>query len=312
MPSPDNPDLYRHVLEELPTGVYLVAKDGTILLWNRGAERITGYLRQDVLGHACREDFFGTQEADSDRRTAAFAALEAVLRDGKPTDTQVSFRHKAGHFVPVRLRAMPMRDDGGAVIGAVECIDHTTDLAERDRRHSKLAEYGCLDPDTGVLNHKMIETRLREALATHADSKIPFCVLCIAFDHLLELQARYGSGALAAVLRLAGQSLEASLRPTDYLGRWQENEFLAVVTECSRAEIVNVGNRLRKTVERGKITWWGNTLPVTISIGAAAVQANDSIREILWRAESALRDTMAQGGNRVLLCQEQPSPQEKA
>lgn len=304
MPGLENPETYRSVLEELPTGVYLVDRDGKILLWNRGAERITGHLRQDVVGHACREDFLGNADGNSSELSPASQALETILRDGKSSEWQVSFRHKDGHLVPVRLRAIPMRDAAGNIIGAAECFDETLDIREANRRHSKLAEYGCLDPETGLLNHKMIEAHLREALATYAESKVPFCILCIAFDHLLEVQARYGSGAIATVLRVAGQTLEGSLRPIDYLGRWQENELLALVAECNRSEVTSVANRLRKMVERAKITWWGDTLPITVSMGATPVQENDSLREILWRAESALREGMAGGGNRVMLCQE--------
>lgn len=46
----DDPEILRSVLEDLPTGVYLVGRDGKILFWNSRAERITGHLRQDVVG----------------------------------------------------------------------------------------------------------------------------------------------------------------------------------------------------------------------------------------------------------------------
>jgi PAS domain S-box-containing protein len=39
-----DPNIFRAVLECLPTGVYLVGSDGKILFWNDGGERITGYL----------------------------------------------------------------------------------------------------------------------------------------------------------------------------------------------------------------------------------------------------------------------------
>ncbi len=35
-------DLYRTVLENLPTGVYVVDRERRILFWNDGAEQITG------------------------------------------------------------------------------------------------------------------------------------------------------------------------------------------------------------------------------------------------------------------------------
>jgi PAS domain S-box-containing protein len=117
MPSFDDPETLRRVMEDLPTGVYLVGRDGKILFWNYGAERITGHLRQDVVGHACREDFLGDAGGGDNQVTAASAAAEAVLKDGKAAESQVSFRHKEGHLVPVRLRAIAMRDREGAIIG---------------------------------------------------------------------------------------------------------------------------------------------------------------------------------------------------
>ena len=297
----DDPQILRSVLEDLPTGVYLVGRDGKILFWNCGAERITGHLRQDVVGHACREDFLGNSDGSQDEVSAASAALEAVLRDGKAAESQVSFRHKSGHLVPVRLRAIAMRDGEGTIIGAAECFDEIVDIAEWNRRHDKLAEYGCLDAASGLLTHKMVESRLRECLATHAEQPVPFCIVCISFDHLEEVKARYGVGALAAVLRVAGQTLENSLRPADYLGRWQENELLAIVVECNRMEIPKVGERLRKMISAAKIMWWGDSLPVTIAMGATAAKADDTAAEMMRRAEGALCESISLGGNQMIV-----------
>ena len=297
----DDPDILRGVLEELPTGVYLVDRDGKILFWNWGAERITGHLRQDVVGHACREDFLGNAEGCQEEASPAAAALEAVLRDGQATESQVSFRHKSGYLVPVRLRAIPMRDASGTIIGAAECFDEMVGMAEWNRRHDKLAEYGCLDTASGVLNRKMVESRLRECLATFVEQQVPFCVASIAFDHLDDVKSRYGTGAIAAVLRVAGQTLANSLRPTYSLGRWQENEFLAIIAECNIKEIPRVCERLRKMISAAKITWWGDSLPVTISMGATAVKGGDKIAGIVRRTEGALRESIAAGGNRMIV-----------
>ena len=301
MPRFDDPEILRSVLEELPIGVYLVGRDGKILLWNWGAERITGHLRQDVVGHACREDFLGKTEGNEKQASGASAALEAVLRDGKATESQVSFRHKSGHLVPVRLRAVAMRDAEGAIIGAAECFDELVDIAEWNRRQSKLAEYGCLDAASGVLTQKMVELRVRECLTTYAEQRVPFCVLCIAFDRLDEVKARYGPGAIATVLRVGGHTIENSLRPTDFVGRWQENEFLAIVSECNSEEIPKVGERLRKMISAAKITWWGDSVPVTISAGATAAKKEDDVTEIARRAARALRESIALGGDRMVV-----------
>ena len=88
---------------------------------------------------------------------------------------------------------------------------------------------------------------------------------------------------------------------SDFVGRWQENEFLAIVSECTSEEIAKVGERLRKMISAAKITWWGDSVPVTISTGATAVKNGDDFIEMMRRAEGALRESISQGGNRMVV-----------
>ena len=80
----DDPDILRSILESIHTGVYFVGRDERIQFWNGGAERITGYLRQDVIGHFCRDFFPPQDEAETTRVCAIGGDLANVLRDGKP------------------------------------------------------------------------------------------------------------------------------------------------------------------------------------------------------------------------------------
>ena len=49
MPDFKDPEIFRTVLSSLQTGVYLMDRDRKIHFWNDGAEKITGYLRQEVV-----------------------------------------------------------------------------------------------------------------------------------------------------------------------------------------------------------------------------------------------------------------------
>jgi PAS domain S-box-containing protein/diguanylate cyclase (GGDEF)-like protein len=242
----DDPEIYRAVLESLPTGVYLVDRNGKILLWNEGAERITGHRRQDVLGRSSLDDFLCHAGTDNNEMAGTHTPLAATLREGKTSDAQVSLRHKSGHRIPVRVRTVPIRNAHGHLVGAAECFEETMAVADWDRRQNKLAVYGCLDQASGTLNHSVVQSHLRESLATFAEHLVPFSILCVGIDHLEEVAARHGPAALAAVLRTVGQTLEHSLRPGDFLGRWNENEFLSVVQECSAAEVVRVASDCKK------------------------------------------------------------------
>ncbi len=292
-------DFFRSILENLHVAVYVVDRNGKILFWNDGAERITGYLRQDVIGRIHDDNFLGETDGEDNELSGPLAPTVAAMREGKPTQAQVSMRHKSGHRVPVQLWAFPVRNAEGAIVGAAESFEESVSVGDWDRRQTKLATYGCIDTASGVLNHGMIQSHLRENLGMFAEHPVPFSILCIQLDQLEKVQARDGPGAIAAVLRVVGQTLENSLRPTDFLGRWQENEFLAILTECSGLEISRASERLRRMVSGSKIAWWGDRLPVTISVGGTVVRRGDTVEGMVLRAEQALRESTRLGGNRT-------------
>jgi len=281
-----------------------VDRTGKILLWNGGAERITGFFRQDVVGRPSSEDFLSLVDMENNAIATEAQPLSHALRDGKSIDSQVSLKHKDGHRILVLLHAAPLRDESGKLVGAVQSFSEWVPTGGSEARQNKLAAYGCLDAVSGVLNHGMLQSHLRETLATFEEHNVPFSLLCIGIDRLEEIEHRYGSGAVGAVIRSVGQTLDTNLRPTDFVGRWMDNEFLVILTECGGDEVSLVGERLRKMVLQGRLEWWGDRLQLTVSTGATHAKAGDSVEGLLIRAESGLQQSLAKGGNQLTVCDE--------
>lgn len=307
----DDPEIYRAALDSVTAGVYLVDRAGKILFWNSGAERLTGYLRQDIVGHSALKDFLGHLDGENNQMAGEGLPVSIVLRDGKDSFAQVSIRHKSGHRVLARLRASPIRDSNGVLVGAVETFEESIFNTPIDERQSKLRDYGCIDDASGLLNHAVVQAHLRETLTTFAQHPVPFSLLCMGIDKLDEIKARYGAGAVSSVIRAVGQTLENSLRPTDIIGRWMENEFLVVLMECGTHEVGKVGERLRKMASQCEIEWWGDQVHTTVSAGGTSAQEDDTAEGLVWRAEKGLRMSGEQGGNRVVICEE-PMEAQKA
>src|SRR5215467_6168993 len=91
----DDPEIFRTVIETLQTGVYAVDRDRRIMLWNDGAERITGYLRQDVVGRTFGEGLLMHCDANGCELPGELSPLAATILDGRRRLSRVGERHNA-------------------------------------------------------------------------------------------------------------------------------------------------------------------------------------------------------------------------
>jgi len=293
----EDPAIFRAILESLQTGVYLVDREHTILFWNDGAERITGHLRQDVVGRSTRDEILAKNESGNSFVSDANEAILSVLRDGKPAVANVSMRHKEGHRVLVRLRAVPIRNSHGTVIGAAESFEESLAVSNWDRRQTRLASYGCLDTATGALTLGYLQAHIRENIADFVEYGVPCSAISIQVDEVANLKAKFGPGAVKGILQAVAQTLGNSLRPTDLLGRGKGTHFIVLLPECPGTEVDKVATRLKKTVTYAEIDWWGQDLSVTASCGVTTALAEDTPDTLVERVENALLASVARDAN---------------
>jgi diguanylate cyclase (GGDEF)-like protein/PAS domain S-box-containing protein len=299
MPELNDPEIYQSVLDSLETGVYIVDRNRRIRFWNEGAEKITGYLRQDVVGRFLRDHLLTTGNDARDVDSDPDDPINLVFRDGKSSIMDVSILHKDGYRVPIVLRTLPIRNSRGAVVGASESFGKNCSASDWTRRQSAFADFGCLDAMTGVPAQSFMETQLRENLSTFAEHNIPFGILLIQVDHLDQFRASRGSGVVLSILRVVAQAVENCLRPTDLMGCWGENQFIAVLLECKESEVSLVGERVRRMIGRSEIEWWGDKFSVTSPVGGAGCRAGDTPESLVARAAASLKESTAKGGNCV-------------
>jgi diguanylate cyclase (GGDEF)-like protein/PAS domain S-box-containing protein len=295
----NDPEIYQTVLDNLQTGVYIVDRNRRIRFWNEGAEQITGYLRQDVVGRFLRDHLLTAGDGVKDLDLEQDDPINLVFRDGKPSIMDVSILHKDGYRVPIVLRTNPIRNSHGAVIGAAESFEKNRSASEWTRRQAGFADFGCLDSVTGVAAQSFMETQLRENLTTFAEHNIPFGILLIQIDHMDQFRASRGPGVVTTILRVVAQSVENCVRPTDLVGCWGANQFIAILLECRESEVSRVGERVRKMIGQAEIEWWGDKFSVTSPVGGAGCRAGDDAELLIARAAASLQESIGKGGNCV-------------
>ncbi len=289
------------VLDNLSDGVYFVDRQRRILYWNQGAERITGYSKEEVLGRQCKDNILNHCDDAGNILCGKGCPLLATIRDGNQREVHVYLQHKDGHRKPVAIRAAPIRDANGAIIGAAETFHDDTVLSDARRRASEFERDSMLDALTGVGNRRLGKAALAGWIEQFDGYGRGFGVLFADIDHFKKVNDRYGHDIGDEALRAVARTLEETCRTSDTVVRWGGDEFLVVAADARPRTLELIAERVRALVSRAELFTGEGTVSVTVSVGATLAIKGDTAKRILRRADALLYASKTAGRNRITL-----------
>ena len=293
------PEVFRTVLESLTTGICLVDHERKISFWNEGAEAITGFLRQEALGCLCGEFLLAKFHERNRTICEQSCPLLSAMRDGQPREVPAYLHHKAGYPVPINLRAIPIRNAQGRIVGAAESFTPRSAVPTRHGPENDLAVGHGLDAVTRLPDYRFTEFYLLDRLEFASEHVIPFGLLVVKVEGTDGLKAKYGLEAVEAILKVVAHTLRTGLDALDYAGCWTEDQFLAIVASSDEHALLATGERLQRLAGSSAITWWGDPLSVKVSVGGLMVVPGESLASLMARLESAVDQCAAKGGSCV-------------
>ncbi|HKM85670.1 MAG TPA: PAS domain S-box protein [Terriglobales bacterium] len=258
----DNPKLFRHLVEDLPVGIYIVDRDGLIRFWNRGAEHLIGHLSHEVVGHVF-EEVVRACNRRGNSLSGEHCPVTMTLSQRQPQRWTAYYLHKNGHRVAVTIRTRPILEYGDTVGGVTVLFEEAFVYREGS---SGPPMYGCLDANTGVPSHRLTRALLNECIAGMEESHVGFGLLRIRVLGLEEFRSKHGPQSIVPFLRTAAQTLRHSLDAENFLGRWGENEFLAVLSSASPVMLSTMAETLWNLLGHSEVLWWGDRFPVDTEV----------------------------------------------
>jgi len=297
---PKEKNFYKEIIDNLYDGVYFVNRDRVITYWNKGAERITGYSAQHTIGRACRDNLLNHVTANGIELCTNNCPLAAVMEDGKPRDAELFLHHKEGHRVPVVVRATALRDDDGNIIGAIETFSNNKNVIHARQQLWDLRRVAHTDQLTGVGNRQLVEGRLLAMIAEYKHTKVSAGLLFMDIDNFKQINDIHGHIVGDKVLRMVTATFNHSLRATDTIGRWGGEEFIAILNNvCHNNALCHIAEKVRALVEHSRLDLHGQSLTVTISIGATCLCPGDTPETVINRADTLMYQSKKMGRNRV-------------
>jgi diguanylate cyclase (GGDEF)-like protein/PAS domain S-box-containing protein len=280
---------FQALVTSTPDAVFTKSLEGVILTWNRGAERLYGYLAADVIGRHVGllvPDPSGGEVESLLRIVAAgdvVHGLEAVRlrRDGTTVD--------------VSLNISPIFDGEGEVLSALVIA---RDLSERRRLEGQLARKTAYDDLTGLPNRALLDDSLARGMTRTLRSGLPVGVIVIDLDRFNLINATHGYIGGDQVLAQVAARLLATVGSGDTVARFSADEFVVVTDATNIREVEELAGRIIEALA-APIDVSGVEVSVSASAGIAVAPPLVPDPDVLLRyAQAAMYDAKGLGGAR--------------
>ena len=286
------------VLESAGEGIVVSDEQRRITIANSAARRLVGVEpgdepREIDPADTTRRGFFKADGVTPLRRDELpiVRALNGEVADNVRMVLKNATFPDGAHF---QLTGRPIRDDRGAVRGAVVTISDVTAL---HLAHQRVAELAVTDELTKLPNRRVMNDRL-DLLAAEARRGRRFSVAIVDIDHFKKVNDTHGHAVGDQVLVAVAAALQAAVRRSDLVARMGGEEFCVIQTDVDPDLMTELTERLRRVVA-------AVTEPVSVTASFGVCHSSVTMRpdDMLARADAALYAAKHAGRDRVVVAE---------
>ena len=277
------------LLEQATVAVIAADMDGTVTHWNRHAETMYGWHRDEAIGRFFKDLLVGP----SDPKTAKVIRKRFIA--GESWEGEFDCHRKDGSLVPVHLVNSPVFGADGRLDGIVGV---SVDISERRAFEARLHHQASHDPLTGLPNRLFFAEQLERSLVDVGAVTPGIAVLCLDLDRFKLINDGLGHMAGDRYLIEMGRRLTSCLREGDTLARLGGDEFVILLREVTSETARDVADRIMVAfAERFVVE--GRELYPGVSIGIALGIPGESRPDELLRAGDVALYQAKQAGRGV-------------
>ncbi|MFE5323468.1 diguanylate cyclase [Paenibacillus sp. NPDC056579] len=168
-----------------------------------------------------------------------------------------------------------------------------------------LEEHARIDALTELHNRRYMQQEGMHLVDACLKLHQPCSLLMIDVDHFKKVNDSFGHSTGDRVLHYVADILKQTMRQGDLLARYGGEEFILLLPKIGLEEAMRQGEAIRRQVEAAPYSDEGVLIPLTVSIGAASIEASweagedRGFYELADAADRALYMAKELGRNRV-------------
>jgi two-component system cell cycle response regulator len=210
----------------------------------------------------------------------------------------------------VRVETRQLADGDKIMVGSTSILKFTYHDYLDEVFQRQMYESALRDGLTKVFNRKYFTDHLEKEFAYATRHTAPLGLIFLDIDRFKDINDTHGHAAGDFVLGELSRVLTTLLRTEDVLARFGGEEFTVLCRGTDLTGVKIVAERLRAAIERRSFDFNGKRIPVTISVGVAAIpdplMKNDAA--FLAAADRAMYQAKRSGRNRVCVAAEEITP----
>jgi diguanylate cyclase (GGDEF)-like protein/PAS domain S-box-containing protein len=286
----------KEVLDQMFEGTYIVDRDRTILYWNPAAEKLTGYPAAQVTGRRCDDNLLLHVDEKGKILCDDSCPLTVALQEGTVKEAAVYLRHAHGHRVPVTVRAIPLRDDAGAVHSTMEVFTRSGSVTSNEQLKD-LAQKAFVDSLTGIPNKQYIESKLENLLASQvAGESATFGLMFLELANLREINDDFGMRIANNAIKVAARTIVENLPAGDLAARWYGGRFLIVSRMDTKSLLLNWANKIKALIQQSVIEK-DEDIPLKVYVGGMFAKRGDNVNLVYQVLEATLKSSVTATAN---------------
>jgi diguanylate cyclase len=173
------------------------------------------------------------------------------------------------------------------------------ELNKKATQIQSLTSESRTDKLTKLPNRRAIDDELSQRMLEWRRYRTVFSLVIIDIDHFKKFNDQHGHLIGDAVLADVAQVLQSTFRNADVVGRYGGEEFAVIMPSTHSRRAIAAATRTCQVLAENPLVIDGQDYHVTASFGVAEVKHDESIEQLLHRADIALYAAKQNGRNCV-------------
>jgi diguanylate cyclase (GGDEF)-like protein/putative nucleotidyltransferase with HDIG domain/PAS domain S-box-containing protein len=289
----------QRLLENMYDGVIFLDANLQVVLWNRGAERITGITGQSITQRPFAPSVVKMRDQHGAIITDDKCPVAHCLKSGVQSLRRLIVRSRNGQDLAVDAHMIPVVGTDGTTTGiSLQLHDASGEASLEERCHS-LYEQAIRDPLTELANRAEFDRVHTMFVDAHLERRLPCSLIICDIDHFKQVNDNYGHPAGDEVIKSFAQLLKSACRPGDLSARYGGEEFVLLCADCNNAAAEARAEQVRKAFNELGQPALSNKC-CSASFGVSEIQPGDTAETMLNRADRALLLAKSSGRNMVV------------